>query len=140
MSSYVRSGHSAALEWPIPTSLTGTGISHTLANDASIRVIYVSRLYPIPLAPENHGFRLLYVMHQATLPMAGICLEFAGFLPLVANFNRIEFALTRSREFLAGKVRVLFSWESPTFARGSTPAPNRYLKIEEGRTCNLLRP
>ena len=94
----------------------------------------------MPLAPKNHRFRLLRVIHQSTLPMAGIYLEFVGPLPPVTNVNRIDFALATSSEFLAGMVRVLLSWESPTFARRSTSALNRYLNIEKDRACNLLRP
>lgn len=77
------------------------GISYTLANHASIRVINVYGPYSMPLAPKNHRFRLLCVIHQSTLPMAGIYLEFVGPLPPVTTPTESTLLCLR---------RVNFSW------------------------------
>jgi len=85
-------------------------MSHTLANDASFYVIHVYRPHAMPLASKSHGFKLPRVIQQATaLEMTRIYLESVGSLLLVASVDIIGFSLAGSREFLAVRVRTLFS-------------------------------
>ena len=104
-----------------------------LANDASFRVIYVSRLHAMPLAPKTHGFELLRVIQAAAGPgMTRIYLELVRSLLLVANVNRIGFDLTGSRKLLAVRMRARclvecgqHSQDGQRLRRTGTPKLNR---------------